>query len=157
MIVQSRFAAIKGIRPHEWLLRFVFGGLCCVAAGLIAKRFGPAIGGLFLAFPAIFPAGASLVETHEQMHKKRAGFDGTRRGRAVASIDAAGASIGCIGLAGFALVFWLCLPKFSVWVVTALASIVWLLLSIAFWLLRKSRLFRSHNTRHVTHIDPFRG
>jgi hypothetical protein len=153
MIAQARFAAIKGILPHEWALRFVFGGLCCVGAGLIARRFGPSIGGLFLAFPAIFPAGASLVEAHEEKHKRRAGFDGTNRGRVVASIDAAGASIGCIGLAGFALVFWLCLPRLDTWVVLVLASFVWLLLSIAFWLLRKSRLLR----RHGAGIDPFRG
>ena len=99
MMVQAKFGALKGIKPHEFALRFVFGGLVCVVAGLIAKSFGPGIGGLFLAFPAIFPAGASLVESHEKMHKARAGFDGTRRGRAVASIDAAGAAIGCIGLA----------------------------------------------------------
>jgi hypothetical protein len=140
MIVQAQFAAIKGIKPHEWAIRFVFGGLCCVAAGLIADRFGPGIGGLFLAFPAIFPAGASLVETHEEKHKARAGYDGTNRGREVASIDALGASIGCLGLAGFALVFWLCLPRLGTWSVSALASLVWLLLSISFWLLRKSRL-----------------
>jgi hypothetical protein len=140
MIVQARFAALKGIKPHEWAIRFVFGGLCCVAAGLVADRFGPGIGGLFMAFPAIFPAGASLVEAHEEKHKARAGYNGTNRGRAVASVDAAGASIGCIGLAGFALVFWLCLPKLNTWAVSAMASLVWLLLSIAFWLLRKSRL-----------------
>jgi hypothetical protein len=139
MIVQARFAAVKGILPHEWAIRFVFGGLCCVAAGLIAERFGPGIGGLFLAFPAIFPAGASLVEAHEEKHKARAGFDDTNRGRAVASVDAAGASIGCIGLAGFALVFWLCLPTLDTWVVSLLASLAWLLLSVTFWLLRKSR------------------
>jgi Flp pilus assembly protein TadB len=55
MIVQAKFAALKGIKPHEFALRFLFGGLVCVAAGLIAKEYGPAIGGLFLAFPAIFP------------------------------------------------------------------------------------------------------
>jgi hypothetical protein len=141
MMVHARFAAIKGIRPHEWALRFVFGGLCCVAAGLIGRRFGPAIGGLFLAFPAIFPAGASLVEAHEELHKRRAGFDGSNRGRVVAGIDAAGAAIGCIGLAGFALVIWLCLPKLDSWIVVPLASLVWLLLAVSFWRLRKSRLF----------------
>ena len=31
-------------------------------AGMIAKRYGAEIGGLFLAFPAIFPASASLIE-----------------------------------------------------------------------------------------------
>jgi hypothetical protein len=147
MMVQARFSAIKGIKPHEWAVRFIFGGLCCVAAGLIANRFGPGIGGLFLAFPAIFPAGASLIEAHEEKHKARAGLDGTNRGRAVASVDAAGASIGCIGLAGFALVFWLCLPKLETWEVSVVATLVWLLLSTAFWFLRKSRPFFRQTSR----------
>jgi hypothetical protein len=59
MIAQARWSAIKGIKPHEWAVRFFFGGAICVLAGLISKKFGPEIGGLFLAFPAIFPAGAS--------------------------------------------------------------------------------------------------
>jgi hypothetical protein len=116
---------------------------------MIADRFGPGVGGLFMAFPAIFPAGASLIEAHEQEHKARAGFDGANRGRAVASVDAAGASIGCIGLAGFALVFWLGLPKLETWEVAVLASVAWLLLSISFWLVRKSRLFHTMNRRGI--------
>src|SRR5215475_2477627 len=107
MIVHARLAAIKGIRPHEWIIRFVFGGAVCVAAGLIADKYGPAVGGLFLAFPAIFPAGASLVEAHEKIHKRRVGADGTSRGRFIAGLDALGAALGCIGLAAFAIVFWI--------------------------------------------------
>ena len=142
MMVQAKFDALKGIKPHELAIRFAFGGLVCVAAGLIAKCFGPGIGGLFLAFPAIFPAGASLVESHEKMHKARAGFDGTRRGRAVASIDAAGAAIGCIGLTGFAIVIWTLLTSLNTYAVFALASLVWLTASVGCWMIRKSRLFR---------------
>jgi hypothetical protein len=108
----------------------------------MSKWFGPKIGGLFLAFPAIFPAGACLVEAHERKHKARAGFDGTQRGRTVAGIEAAGAAMGCVGLAGFALVCWLCLPRLSPAAVFALATGSWLVLSVAVWWLRKSRLFR---------------
>jgi hypothetical protein len=63
----------------------------------------------------------------------------------VDKVDAAGASIGCLGLAGFALVFWRCLPKLETWEVGVVATFVWLLLSIAFWLVRKSRFL--HTTR----------
>jgi hypothetical protein len=143
MMVQCRLEAIKGIKPHEWLLRFIFGGGVCVFAGLMAKWFGSEVGGLFLAFPAIFPAGASLVESHERAHKTRAGMDGTVRGRTVAGIEAAGAAIGCIGLAGFALLCWLLLPRLAPLVVFALAILAWLVLSGAFWWLRKSRLLRT--------------
>jgi hypothetical protein len=147
MMIQARISAIKGIRPHEWAVRFLFGGACCVAAGMIAQHFGPRIGGLFLAFPAIFPAGASLVAAHEKMHKARAGFNGTLRGRIVASIDAAGAAIGCIGLAGFATLCWLCLNGLRTWLVFVLASLAWMLLSAGFWLLRKSRLLHKRPAR----------
>jgi hypothetical protein len=150
MIVQMKFAAIKGIKPHEWAVRFVFGGAVCVIAGLIAKKFGPGLGGLFLAFPAIFPAGASLVETHEKEHKNRAGLDGTQRGRTVAGLDAVGASLGSIGLAGFGLVCWLGLPHWNAVVVLGLATIVWLLVSAVLWWLRKSRTFRTGRSRRRT-------
>jgi hypothetical protein len=146
MIVQAKLGALKGIAPREWALRFLFGGVVCVLAGLISKRFGPEIGGLFLAFPAIFPAGASLVEAHEKKHKARAGIDGANRGRTVAGIDAAGTTLGCVGLAGFALTCWICLPQFPTPVVLALASFVWCVLSLSFWLLRKSRVFRDMRT-----------
>ena len=49
-----------------------------VAAGLIAARFGPVIGGLFLAFPAIFPASATLIEKHVRERKEKAGLPGLR-------------------------------------------------------------------------------
>jgi hypothetical protein len=140
MIVHARLSAIKGIKPHEWILRFVFGGAVCVIAGLIAARFGPVIGGFFLAFPAIFPASASLVEAHEEEHKARAGFIGTNRGRVVAAIDALGTAMGCIGLAGFALVFWIWLPRAGSAQTFVLATLVWLTLSVGVWLLRKKRV-----------------
>jgi hypothetical protein len=44
------------------------------AAGIVAKEFGPTVGGLLLAFPAIFPAGATLVDKYEKEKKVRAGF-----------------------------------------------------------------------------------
>src|SRR5947209_1015394 len=139
MIVQCKFSAIKGIKPHEWAIRFLFGGAICVLAGLISKKCGPEIGGLFLAFPAIFPAGASLVEAHEKQHKKRVGLDGTHRGRIVAGVDSAGAAIGCFGLASFALVCWLCPPRIPSIAVFSIATIAWAAVAVALWLLRKCR------------------
>ena len=78
-----------------------------VVAGLIAARFGPVIGGLFLAFPAIFPASATLIEKHVRERKERAGLPGARRGKEAAALDAAGAALGSFGLAAFGLVIWL--------------------------------------------------
>src|ERR1700749_102301 len=87
-MIEFRPSALKESKPHEYLLRFLFGGACCVLAGLVAKRYGPEIGGLFLAFPAIFPAGASLIESHERRKKREIGKDGTNRGRMAAGSDA---------------------------------------------------------------------
>jgi hypothetical protein len=142
MIVQVRLAHLKGIKPSEYAIRFVFGGMCTMIAGMIATRFGPAVGGLFLAFPAIFPAGASLIEKHEIMHKQRVGMDGHARGRVVAGIDAAGAALGCCGLVGFAAIVWKGLPEHGSVVVIATATAAWFLISVALWMLRKSRLLR---------------
>jgi hypothetical protein len=74
-----------------------------VIAGLIAARFGPVVGGLFLAFPAIFPASATLIEKHVRERKEKAGLPGARRGKEAAALDAAGAALGSFGLAAFGL------------------------------------------------------
>lgn len=74
--------------------------------GLIASHCGPAIGGLFLAFPAIFPASATLVERHERDKKRRAGILNTLRGRLSAALDARGALLGAIALMAFAAIIW---------------------------------------------------
>src|SRR5947208_12630186 len=91
---------------YEYAVRVLFGGIVTVLAGLIAKNFGPAVGGLFLAFPAIFPASATLIEKHEKQKKERSGMSGTQRARNAAGVDAAGAAIGTIGLLCFALLVW---------------------------------------------------
>ncbi len=140
-MIEIRLSALKGTRPHEYLIRFLFGGAATVLAGLIAKRFGPGVGGLFLAFPAIYPASVTLIESHEKERMARIGHDGTSRGRMAASIDSAGAALGCVGLVGFAFALWRLLPKHNSWLVMIAAMIVWTGLSCALWVLRKNRLF----------------
>jgi hypothetical protein len=139
MIGAIRFeaSAIRQGRWQEHAVRFVAGGAITAAAGLIAKQFGPEIGGLFLAFPAIFPASATLVEKHECEKKEEAGFDGTARGRRAASIDAAGAAMGSLGLLVFALLVWRWLPVQSAWLVLPMATVVWFGVSVTVWLVRK--------------------
>jgi hypothetical protein len=149
-MIEAKLSSLKDIKPHEYAARFLFGGLCTAGAGLIAMHFGPAIGGLFLAFPAIFPAGASLLEAHEKRKKRKkrkAGYDGTNRGRAVAGLDAVGASIGSIGLIGFALTLCLTLSGHNAYVVIALGTLIWFAVSIALWFLRKHKPFRNAGPR----------
>ena len=78
MIVQFKPSALRQTRGYEYLVRFVLGGVMTAVAGLIAARFGPVIGGLFLAFPAIFPASVTLIEKHVRERKEKAGLPGAR-------------------------------------------------------------------------------
>lgn len=118
-------------------MRFVLGGLVTAVAGIIAKLFGPLVGGLFLAFPAIFPASASLIEKHEKQKKEEKGLHGESRGRQAASVDAAGSAIGSIGLLSFAWVVWRFLPQHNPVLVIALATAAWLFVAVAAWQIRK--------------------
>ena len=138
-MVLTRWSAIKQVRPHEYATRFIFGGICTALAGLIANRWGPAVGGLFLAFPAIFPASACLIETHQKDHKRKIGFDGTHRGREAAALDAVGASLSAVALASFAAVVWLLVSRHNPAVVIALATVVWASVALVMWLLWKRR------------------
>lgn len=140
-MIEAKASTLRETRPHEYLARLIFGGTATVVAGLVAKHFGPGAGGLFLAFPAIFPATATLIEAHEKRRMAKIGHSGTNRGRMAASIDAAGAALGCVGLAGFAVVLWLMLPTHNSALTLAVALVVWSTLSIVLWKIRKTRLF----------------
>ncbi|HXM11379.1 MAG: DUF3147 family protein [Candidatus Sulfotelmatobacter sp.] len=106
MRIRVDLSALRQTKWHDYAVRFLFGGFITALAGIIAKKFGPGIGGLFLAFPAIFPASATLIEKHEKEKKKSLGLDGSARGRSAAGVDAAGSSMGSLGLFVFALVVW---------------------------------------------------
>jgi Protein of unknown function (DUF3147) len=130
-------SVIGQTRWHEYAVRFLFGGLITAVAGIIAKQFGPVIGGLFLAFPAIFPASATLIEKHEKQKKEEKGLRGTRRGREAASIDAAGSAMGSVGLLVFALIVWQFAPRYNTWMVLMSATVAWLMVSVLIWHVRK--------------------
>ena len=112
-------------------------------AGLIAKQYGPVVGGLFLAFPAIFPAGATLIERHEREKKEKAGLHGTVRGRKAAGVDAAGATLGSLGLFTFALIVRTFLVGHRPWLVLAGATAIWLAVSLLLWQIRKRKWLRA--------------
>jgi len=139
MQIKMDLATLKQTRWYELLIRFVLGGIITVVAGLLARKFGPAIGGLFLAFPAIFPASATLVEKHEAEKKREKGMHGEERGRDAAALDAAGAAMGSVGLMLFALVIWRLLPDHSSWLTQSLALVLWFVSSCAVWFVREHR------------------
>jgi hypothetical protein len=142
MVVRVKWSALKQSRWYEYVLRFVLGGLATVMAGAVATFYGPAVGGLFLAFPAIFCASATLIEKHERERKQKLGFSGYRRGTDAAALDAAGAALGSIGLAAFGLGVWLLAPSLSI-ASLGLGSVAWLLVSVLLWRLRREmRVFK---------------
>lgn len=88
MIPTFDSAGLGKLRASEHALRFAFGGIATAIAGLLAQRFGPSLGGLFLAFPAILPASLTLVARHDS--------------RRDAAENARGAIVGALALIAFA-------------------------------------------------------
>jgi Protein of unknown function (DUF3147) len=132
MLVRVSASALKNGRCHEYFMRFALGGAVTVLTGWIANRFGPSIGGLFLAVPAIFCASATLIEKHEMRRKSEAGMDGRRRGQQAAALDATGAALGSFGLLAFAASFYSLIGR-SITGAFLTAALVWLIASVAGW------------------------
>lgn len=139
MRITLNFSKLSRTHWSEYVSRFAFGGSVAALAGVIAKEFGAGVGGLFLAFPAIFPASATLLEKHQEQKMRKAGGHGKLRGRRAAALDAAGASIGAIGLMAFAFVVWKLIADHSNWVVLPIATGVWLVVSVLIWKLFERR------------------
>ena len=137
MHISVKLDALRQTHWFEYLLRFLFGGTVTVIAGLIADQFGPVVGGLFLAFPAIFPASVTLVERHETERKEQQGLDGNARGRHVAGVVAARAALGSIGLLAFAGTVWWLAARMASWQVLALATLIWFGVSSLVWIMRQ--------------------
>ena len=136
MIVHFKPSALRQTRWYEYLIRLVLGGAMTVVAGLIAARFGPVIGGLFLASTAIFPASATLIEKHVRERTQKAGLPGARRGKEAAALDAAGAALGSLGLAAFGLVIWLMILPSPAWALI-LAATSWFAVAVLAWQVRR--------------------
>ncbi|SRR5579862_1181134 len=137
MVVKLQLSALRQTRWYELALRILFGGIATVLTGLIAKSYGPVIAGLFLAFPAIFPSTATLVEKHTKERRRKAGLDGGLRAANAVAIEARGASIGSVGLVAFAAALWLAVPRLASVLGFIVAGGAWLTVSVAGWQLRR--------------------
>ena len=144
-------SSVPRSRWGDYGIRFVFGGIVTAITGMIAKTYGPGVAGIFLAFPAIFPAGAGLIVKHEEEKKQEIGRDGTRRGRIVAGIDAKGAALGALALAVFALVVWRRLTSAGTAQAITAAGTAWVFAAAALWGLY--RLQRAQRLRQARRRD----
>jgi Protein of unknown function (DUF3147) len=144
MIVKISFSSLRDSHWYEYIVRFLLGGAATVTTGLISSRYGPAVGGLFLALPAIFCASATLIEKHEQRRKHEAGLSGQRRGQEAAALDATGAALGSLGMMGFALALSLLAERLASLAFTV-AIIAWCVICVAaWWAWRRVRLTAPH-------------
>jgi hypothetical protein len=116
---------LKDIRLSQYVVRFVLGGLITAGSGLVAQRFGPVAGGLFLAFPAIFPASATLLEKAQQTRRGSRNTNGGRRGRYAAAIEAQSSALGSIALMVFAIQIWFAMNRCPVYIILLSALGTW--------------------------------
>ncbi|HEX8770630.1 MAG TPA: DUF3147 family protein [Acidimicrobiales bacterium] len=122
---------LRQIRLKELGLRFAFGAAASLLAGVVSIAFGPRVGGVFLAFPAILPAGLTLIEKKE--------------GLSEATQDIIGAVLGALGLVAFAVVGGGTLKRFPIGVALILALGAWLVFSIGAYIVLE--LARRHMRR----------
>lgn len=148
MRIRVDTSSIRLTRWYEYLIRFVLGGAVTVAAGLIAKGLGPRAGGLFLAFPAILAASATLIDKHERERKERAGVRGIARAKQAVGADAAGAAIGSFGMATFAILVWKLLPEHSPLFVLSGATLAWFAVAFGLWTIRRKHTFVRRKLLH---------
>lgn len=118
--VESKPSEARRSSWKDYAIRFLFGGVITAVVGVVAKAFGPAVAGLFLAFPAILPASLTLIGKHD--------------GDSSAGDDSLGAAIGSIGLIAFGAVVWLLASRAAAWITLASATVLWFVVSAGLWL-----------------------
>jgi hypothetical protein len=129
--------ALREAHWYQFAVRFVLGGTITVCTGLAAQHWGPLVGGLFLSFPAIFPASSTLLEQQQTERKRRMGIHCRQRGRKAAALDAAGAVLGGFALLAFSIAAWLALPAFAAAWALSIAGASWLVVAVSLWWLRR--------------------
>ncbi|MFB9907784.1 DUF3147 family protein [Allokutzneria oryzae] len=121
--IRFRPKALCETRPRDWVIRFGFGAGVSVLAGVVTALWGPRLGGVFLAFPAILLASLTLVA-------KEAGIRQARN-------DARGATYGTLGLIVFALVLVVTAGLWPLWLTFVAATTAWAVVALGTYLLAR--------------------
>ena len=103
---------VREVHARDLGYRFIAGALTSIVAGLLTIGFGPRIGGVMLAFPAILAASLTLIEDQEDSAEARE--------------DARGAVAGGAALAAFAAVAAALFVHINAAVALAVATLTWL-------------------------------
>ncbi len=112
---------LRDIHARDLGYRFLAGALTSVVAGLLTIAFGPRIGGVMLAFPAILAASLTLIEEQEDSAEARE--------------DARGAVAGGAAMGAFAAVAAVLFGHFNAAVTLALATLAWLAAAFLLYLI----------------------
>ncbi|MFF5109800.1 DUF3147 family protein [Streptosporangium sp. NPDC000509] len=115
--IEPEPSKIRTISLRGLAVRFAFGAVISVAAGLVGHYFGPLAGGVFLAFPAILPATLTLIQEKEEQ-------------RAPAAQDAKGATLGAVGMIVFAVCVWAAMTGLPAWLALTIATAAWALTAL---------------------------
>jgi uncharacterized membrane protein (GlpM family) len=110
---------LGALEPRELAVRFAFGAGISAIAAAVSLAFGPRVGGMFLAFPAILPATLTLIQQKESKRD--------------AEHDDEGAVLGAVALIAFGLAVYELLPNHSGWLSLAGASAAWLVAAVALY------------------------
>jgi hypothetical protein len=119
-LADADLSKVKKLRPHELAIRFAFGAVISLVAGVVALVFGPKAGGLFLAFPAILPATLTLIEKKEGIRE------------AVHNVE--GAVFGALGMIAFAITVTWTIARTTLALSLALGLAVWIAVSMGSYL-----------------------
>ncbi len=101
--------------------RFLSGAATSVIAGIITLGFGPRVGGIFLAFPAILAASLTLIEEQNDSAEARE--------------DSRGAVLGGLAMVAFAAVGAIAFGHLGGAIVLLLAAAAWLVVAMLGYLI----------------------
>lgn len=118
---------VRHIRLRDLVVRFAFGAVISVVAGVVGIAVGPVAGGAFLAFPAILPATLTLIEKDD--------------GNEAAVSDLRGGVLGAVALELFALVVFFTVNRLGAPAGLGLAFVVWSVAALVLYVAR-ARLTR---------------